>query len=425
MFALARTAARELIYFEFGEPVDPRLPIEARVRWILADFASRREVYLDGSVSQAVVLLINMLSEAGDDPNRLIPILRSLGFLRSANGADAVAGYLNHPLPEIQREAILAIGRIGSLEHLPRLEPFLKSPDRELRRAAIVALSKSIEPEIFPRLEAAAGPDPELQAIVQHGRRRLEALERKDMRAFALVVLESEEYEDLMRLLEITAGEVLDIMLDRQLPVIVRVRAVRVAGLVHLRRAGPPIAAILAEDTEPLDLRKEAAAAAGRCKAKSAVPSLIRLLDSTDAELQDAAITALGKLEDPQALGPLLSHWNVREGAARQRTRVAIRRLGSVPGSESLMRLLRSKARWSPVGLYIITDDLRLRPDYRQGILDAALTSANPEARRDAILLLAFVGERAEASKLVPLIEDADPTNRELATAAYEKLRAP
>lgn len=423
MFALARTAGGELLYFEFGQPLDPYLALEPRVRFVLADFENRRELLVDGSISQAVALLVQWLGEAGQDADRAIPILRALGFLRSANGADAVAAYLHHALPEVQTEAILAIGRIGSLEHLPVLEPFIAAPHPEVRRVAIVALGKSLNPDIFPALEVAAGADLELQELVEQGRRRQQAYERLDMRAFTYAVIATDEYEDLMRLLEATASYVIEMIADRQQPVVYRIRAVRLASLVRLLRARGALTVILADPAEPIELRREAAVAAGRCKAHPAVSSLIGYLDSSDARLQDAAITALGQIRLPEAVPPLLGHWNMRGGEAHERIRLAVRRIAKTPGTDLLIRLLRAGARWSPRDVYFISDTLRLRPEYRPGLLDTELASSNLEARRDAILLLAFLGGPEEAMKLAPVTEDPDHTNRELASAARAKLR--
>lgn len=424
MFAFARTAAGELACFEFGElldPLDPHVPLEQKVRWIMEDYEHRRDDLLLLSVSQSVAFLAQLLQEAGDDPARLIPVIRALGFLRSANGADPLAPYLDHPSVQVRAETIAAIGNIGSLDLMPRIEPFLHAADRQLRRAAIVALGRSLDPATFPRLEAAAGADPELRAIVAQSRRRLDAVAAGDMRAYTETVIATEEYEDLIRLMEVTSEYVRDILADRGRDVVVRARAARLLGLTRRSPAGPQFVRVLANDGDPRDLRLQTAIAAGRCRTKDAVPALVRILQSGDSQLQQAAVIALGYIGAAQTFDPLLAAW--ANDPLRPATRLALKRLCSVPGSELLTRILRDNQRWSPERIIFVDDALHRTDGYVEGALDAALASARPEARRDAILLLAFLARRDEVqAKLVRVRDsDGDPTNRDLAALALAR----
>lgn len=424
MFAFARTAAGELACFEFGElldPLDPHVPLEQKVRWIMEDYENRRDGLLLLSISQSVAFLTQLLREAGGDPARLIPLIRALGFLRSANGADALAPYLDHPSVQVRAETIASIGNIGSLELMPRLEPFLDSPDRQLRRAAIVALGRSLDRAMFARLEAAAGDDAELRAIVAQNRRRLDAVTAGDMRAYTEAVIETDEYEDLIRLVEVTWEYVRDILADPARNVVVRARAARLLGLTRRSPCGPQFVRVLADGSEAREVRLQAAIAAGRCRTKDAVPFLARVLQSGDAQLQAAAVAALGNIGASEALEPLLRAWGTER--LRGAIRLALKRLCTVAGGELLSRLLRENQHWAPERIIFIDDALNRSDGYVEGALDHSLASAVPEARRTAILLLAFLARRDEIeAKLVRIRDsDDDPTNRELAGLAVTR----
>jgi HEAT repeat protein len=423
VFALVRSSTNELLFFEFGEPLDPYLPLEEHLRRILADFDGRRAEFTSLSVTQSIGLLLDWLDEAGDDAGRLLPLIRALGFLRSPNSAPALERYLSHPSRDVRRETIVALGRIGELESLPKLEPFLQSPEPDLRRAAIVALSKSLDPATFPMLEAAAGLNPELQELVRQGRRRMEAIEAKDLQAFTDAVIETEEYEDLLGMLDLTGQYVIDILDDRRRDLTVRRRALELVGLAGLKKAGAPLAAVLAEERDPFDIMIQAAVAAGRCKARQAVEPLIALLDHGQPLLQEAAITSLGQIGSPLALDPLLAKWNDGAPELRDRIRLALRRLCKVPGADTLAELLRTNADWQPAAVYFIDASLRLSTSYSEGLLDNELNDARVEARRDAILLLAYLGSSREATKLEPMLrEGEDPAIRNLAALAQARM---
>ena len=422
MFAFAKNASGEWLYFEFGAPLDPDLPLETRVRWIMADFDSRRDELIGLSVSQTVALLLGWLEEAAGAPFRLMTLIRALGFLRSASSAPFLEPYLAHPSSEVRVETILALGRIGNLKSLPKLEPFLDSTDIELRRAAIVALSKSLNRAEFQKLDASAGTNPELQDLVRQGKRRLEAVEAKDLRAFTNAVLETEEFEDLMPTVEVTRDFIIENLRNRQRDAIVRRRALSLVSTVRMRGGDRAVAEILTEEADSRELCAQAAVAAGRCKAKLAIEPLIAMVKREGSPLREIAIRSLGQIGLPLALGALLDSWNAA-GAQRETIRLAIRRVCKVPGTPTLTDLLRANADWRPEALYFISADLQLSEHYSAGMLDAELAGTDTQARLDAILLMAFAGESWEADKLTPLGTDPDPATRELAGLAAAKMR--
>jgi HEAT repeat protein len=406
----------ELVYFEFGDPLDPDMPLESELRWILADFDARKDAFNALSRSQSVGLMIDWLAQAQDDPAALKTLIRAIGFLRFPSSARALEPYLAHPAVEIQAETILALGRIGALESLPKIERFLDSPDVSLRRAAIVALSRSLDDAVFDRLEAAAGGNPELRLIVRQGRRRLAAAKAKDLETFTNIVLETEEFEDLIPLTEYAWRFIVQIAQDRTRDDVVRLRALSVIRTTWMRRADTGLAQILADRTNPPEIVLQAAIAAGPCRAESAVGSLIMLLTSEPLPFKTIAIRSLGQIGSADAFDTMLASWQHLE-PLRSEIRLAIRRLCKVPG-EAVVDLLRANEHWAPRVTYFITGDLRLIEGYTHGLVDDELRSSNAMARRDALVIVAYLGDSSERPKLEALTKDQDLSVRDLARRA-------
>ncbi len=423
MFAAVELGNKELAFFEFGDPVEEYLPAEVRVRRIMSDYESQRDELWSMSTNQAVIALVKLLDEARNDPPRLVSIIRALGFLKAPDSGEVVATYLDHPAREVRLEAVYSIGRIANLATMPRLEPFLADPDREFRRAAIVGLGKSIEPSVLPQLEAAAGGDAELQALVDQARRKIAAIQTRNLRAYVNAIIETDEYYDLIRMLEVTWEHVVEIMADQARSPVVRRRAVRLLYLARVPMAKEPLTKIVAGEEEPSEVRLQAVIGVGRCRAQEAVGPLIKLLDNPDASLRNAAITSLGQIGNPRALNPLLSKWDAGGGALRGMILLAIRRLCATSGTVLLTDLLEQNPQLISRVILFIDDSLALSREYRADYVASELKSPEAEARRDAALLLAFFGTRSDADALALMGKlDPDATNREIALKGYSKL---
>ncbi|MEJ7714129.1 MAG: HEAT repeat domain-containing protein [Pyrinomonadaceae bacterium] len=306
---------------------------------------------------------------------------------------------------------------------MPRLEPFPGRPGSGFRRAAIVGLGKSIEPSVLPGLRPRRAGTPSPQALVAQARRKIAAIQARDLRAYVNAIIESDEYYDLIRMLEVAWEHVAEIMVDRERSPVVRRRAVRLLYLARVPMAKEPLTKIVAGEDELLEVRLQAVVGVGRCRAQEAVEPLIKLLDNPDASLRDAAITSLGQIGKPRALDPLLSKWDARGGALRGMTLLAIRRLCAKSGTVLLTDLLEQNGELVSHGIYFIDDSLALTREYRNDYVNAELKSPEAEARRDAALLLAFFGKRSDAGKLALMGKiDPDATNREIALKGYSKL---
>ena len=96
MFALAELETGELASLEFGDPVEPVIPVETQVREAVADLETRKVQLYDVGALEAVPVLVQMLKEAAEAPQRLIPVFRAIAFLRIADAAPILGQYLRH-----------------------------------------------------------------------------------------------------------------------------------------------------------------------------------------------------------------------------------------------------------------------------------------------------------------------------------------
>jgi hypothetical protein len=217
-----------------------------------------------------------------------------------------------------------------------------------------------------------------------------------------------------------------DLVMDRRNSPLSRSRALRLLGFAAARKSAPLMTSILSNLEEPLEVRVQAAYGIGRCRFRPAVQPLIDALDRPEPPLQDTAVVALGEIGQSAALEPLLAKWDVRDGALRERLRLAARRVCPLPGTDILQELLGRNQSAAGAKIYFIDESLALLGGYRDELVGAQLRSRQPEARRDAILLLSLFGSAADIGRLRTLsTEDADPNVRELAARGMRRLIAP
>lgn len=416
-------ASGELASFELGPPLEPELPPDDRVQFILADFAGRTDFLWDMDPTTAAQALLRRL-DTPLNPSDQIHVIQALGMAGRPLGAPAVEKFAAHPDPALRLAAIRSLGQMGKFSSIPLIEPYLQNADSSLRRTALVALGKFGKPDLIPDLVEAAKRDPSLVPLERDAERRINSISSKDFPAFVDALIDTDEYQDLLPMLMFTWESLRDLLPHKDRGVRARRRAVKILGLGRMRNASQQLVSIVADPEEPPELRLEAVVALGRCRVRSSTDLLISLLNSPDASFQDAAITSLGQLGVPQAIDPLLKKWNDRGGALRERIRLALRRSATDSGSEMLAGLLASDSGLAYTRVLLIDPSLQLAESLRVEFIEPWLSNPTASVRRDAILLLAFFGRRADASKLERLRSDPDSGNRELAERAYRRLRA-
>jgi HEAT repeat protein len=421
---LKLTKSDQLAYFEFGHPLEPTRDAEAHLRWVLADYDRRRDEQWSVPPPEGAAILDRPLSEAGDEPARLLPIIRALGWYGIPESSPDLWKYLLHPRDEIKLATIKSLGQQGLYDSIGRLWPLLDHPQREFRHAAFIALGKFGRREVILKLEEVAGRDPELRFPLAQARARIEAAAAEDWARLVEVVIGTNEYEDLVALMIFVWQPTAAILTDGRRPEVVRRRAARLLGLGRARRSMRSLLSVATSPTEPLALRVEAVIALGRLRTPKAVDDLIPLVRSREPSLQEAAIVALGQIGEPRALGTLLEHWDDRGGALRESLRLAARRLCSISGLELLTDLLRRRTPIQAGAVYIIDDRLNLHRAYRSGLVDAQLNHSQLETRRDALLLLGVYGGRSDADNVEKLLRrETDESMRELAQLILDRLR--
>lgn len=413
----------ELAFLEFGRPIDPKLSIELHLKEILADYENKRDELWDLPLSDSVPILLRFLENAESNPKRLVNIIHALGWLGRPQGSNPVKKYLTHSNSEVPLATIRSLGQMGSFSSIPRIELYLNHRDRSFRRSAIIALGKFGKTSVLPGLRAAAGNDAELLRLVEHAQNRISAIAASDFAALVDVLIETDEYEDLMALFMFVWRPVMNILFDSRSSNSARVHATRLLSLGRARKAGRRMSTIMANKKESIKLRLEAVKGVGRCKITSAVDELIKMLYGSDFQLQEAAVNSLGQIGKPKAFKPLIDKWEDSNSDFRKKIRLAIRRLCQVSGTEFLTELLRKKKSLEAEGIYFIDDDLRLFEKYQGELIHGLLNSESVEARRDAALLLIFFGQREDAEKLEKMKEqEEDAVNREIATRGFYKL---
>lgn len=104
----------------------------------------------------------------------------------------------------------------------------------------------------------------------------------------------------------------------------------RVSAIFAMGRSADPYwrnTVLLELHSDRPAIRYEAARAAGELEAKAAVPRLIELIDDEDAEVREAAITALGRIGGPQARRALLRCLQADNEAIREAADAALEEL--------------------------------------------------------------------------------------------------
>ena len=416
-------ATGELASFELGPPLEPEFTPDARVQFILADFDARTDLLWDTDPATASQALLDRLDRGSLNPTDLIHLIQALGIVGRPLGAPAVEKLLTNPDPAVRLASIRSLGQMAKFSSIPLIEPFLNDANPQVRRTALVALGKFGKPELIPKLEEAARRDPTLLPLAQEAKRRITAISSKNFPAFVDALIDTDEYMDLLPLLMFTWEPLVELLPQKDRGVRVRRRAVKLLGLGRMRKASPQLTAILADPLEPPELRLETVVALGRCRIRSSADLLIGLLNSPDQSFQDAALVSLGQLGVPQALGPLLKKWNDRGGALRERIRLALLR-SSTAGSDLLADLLANGSAFSYQRILLIDSSLSLTESFRVELVEPWMTNPSASVRRDAALLLAFLGRRSDAPKLERMRSDPDPANREIGERALRRLRS-
>jgi HEAT repeat protein len=428
VLALISFSDGELAGLDFGKPLEPAQSREEQVRAILADYPRRKAELLDIGFSPAVTILTEMLEASGDEAIKILPPIRALGFLGRPQGAAAVSKHINHSDRQVRLATIRTLGQMGKFDSITLVQPFLESPIREERREAIIAMGKFSKPELIPPIEAAADRDPELVKLATEAKARITAtlkgIQTKNFSEFVDAVIDTDEYEDIVALILVTWRPLQQLLSDKTRSPQTRARAARLLGMARARKAGPPMRKILADTDEALDLRLRAAEGLGLTRTRSAVDQLAALLTSSEPGMREVSILSLGRIGDARALEPLLQQWDAAGGTIRPQLRLALSRICSRPEIPALLEPLRVYQPRAVDEVHFISDSLALSRGYRRELIAPYLNHRDTAARRDALLLLATFGTDSDSVELKHYRNsDPDPLNQEIANLGLERLK--
>jgi hypothetical protein len=123
-------------------------------------------------------------------------------------------------------------------------------------------------------------------------------------------------------------------------------------------------------------------------------------------------------------LEPLLACWEAVDAALRGRLQLASYRLRTTSGVDALLEPLKTYQPREIADAVFVSDSLQLSRGYQAAAIAPYLDSSLTEARRDALLLLATFGTKADSAQLHTASKtDADPVNREIARLGVERLK--
>ncbi|MEO7095349.1 MAG: HEAT repeat domain-containing protein [Polyangiales bacterium] len=432
MFAIPILPGRQSAHLDFEERFDLGVPaIEPHLRWVLASYDARRDEQWVWPPHVGAPVVDRLLAEGRGDQTREIPALRALGWYGIPEHFRSVVPYTDHPDEEVRRAAIHALGQLVHFDTIPLLQAHLASDaSHAVQLEALGALGKMGKTELLPDFDIAAARGPDFAAVAAEARARTRATAQEGLEPLARHLLQSSDYEDLCVFMTFVFKVPLEHLVDPAMPMLPRLRAARLLGLTRQRRSFRALGTILANPSEPEALRMECAVALGRLEHPKAVEPLVTVLDdpATPPDLQLAVLHALGRTGSPRAIAPLLRHWDDRGGAIRDRVRLAVRDAGRREDARTLL----DQWLWNePVDpqqggpSFVLVDPDRYTDRVDPARFIALLDDPGPTVRRDALLLLAYAGDRSHLPRIERVtIEDPIEENRWLAAVIHRRISA-
>lgn len=425
MIVLAQFEDQPLLRFE----LTPALPLERsreeHIRWVLADYPSRRlELWRVQPVPGNGVLL-KMMSEhlMSGVPFDPLPIIRALGDYANASFSPLLLQtFLDDARGEVRRAAVRALGQMQHRPSLPKLLDLLSDPDPEMRREAMVALAKGIDLAVLAEAEARLANDEEAQWLFAAARARATAAHADDNAGFIDVTLSVPEFiVDLPALAGPLSRELLAELADSARPDTVRADIAFALGARFV--GGPEVVrtawAVYLEPSASLNLRLALIWMLGRGgqRNRKAIPLLSATAqDTSQTGVADASVEALGLIGDRAGLGVLLNaHPNHAEP-----TTFALRRLARPFSDAEYEAFASGNLDLKLLDTYSLDVNEALSSPVSHELLLPFLQSESLEARRAAALLLAYVAssEHAKLLREAAIAQVDDLTHRIAARAA-------
>ena len=330
-----------------------------------------------------------------------IRALGSIGGISAANTLVQVLHAEDAERPELRAGAAKALGKLGDFSTHHDLIAVLGDPDERIRASAAHALGKLQVSAAAPTLQHMALNDENglvrrtaCIAIALIGRTAIEPLVQQTFAPRRYGHYE-EYYDSRRRILEavLAMGETgIGIALDCLVE-----KLKQESILVYLYEWASPL---------------------GRL----GLDYLLQLVENSDPEVRQAAATALGNIDDPHSVEPLINalddnDWHVREAAAAA--------LGNIGDPRSVEPLINALANDSPsvreaatVALGNIGDPRSVEP------LITALDEDYWPVREAAAVALGNIGDPCSVEPLITALDDSDSDLHEAAAVALGNIGA-
>jgi HEAT repeat protein len=223
---------------------------------------------------------------------------------------EALRGAVQHPIPDVRRQATEALGQLQDAGAVSSLLAALQDPDWGIRRAAALALGQLHDSRAVPGLIAALQDlDVEVREAVTWALEQLREAAVPGLLQTLYSINESHEVHVLAR----------GILERFDTDWVMRRTAAEALSQLHDSRTVPSLLAALQDPDSRV--RRVAAQALGQLHDNRAVPGLIAALQDLDWWVRRAAVQALGQLQDARAVSSLLAvlqdpDWESRRAAA-------------------------------------------------------------------------------------------------------------
>lgn len=165
-------------------------------------------------------------------------------------------------------------------------------------------------------------------------------------------------------------------------------------------------------------LQDTALSAIGRIGSPDAVSFLLKWAEDNEPSI--ALITALGATRSPRVVDVLLKWLDMGNESLNGAIAFALGTIGDKRAVPKLMELVKENAPGAPAAAIALG---QLRDRRALPVLRAALRSANPEVRGNAVSALQLFNDASVIDDLKPLLRDPDPTVRARARSTIEFLK--
>ena len=383
---------------------------------------------------RAVPVLINALGD--ENVNVRYHAIEALGKMRAVEAIDALAAVAESRDFFLSFPALDALMIIGDSRIAPRLVPLLE--DEMLRSPATEALGLLGDEEVVaPLAELLNTPGANAPVIASalatlYNRYEKSYHEGRYIADLARGAINATGVQNLLDAIDRTSGDNLRPLalvlgwlegeaVERALVRLLGQATARKEVIESLVRYGERVTRLLIEqlEAEEVETRKAAVIALGRIGDPDAVPALVRAMTDDD-ELTIAAAGALGKVGDRRAFDALLEMIGRSDASVRQASIAAINSLGHPEMAGRAVRLLEDS------NAYVRESAVKIAGYFGYAectdLLLERCRDADENVRRAAIEHVAYLEDERVIPTLVDALRDAPPRVRAAAAAAFAQV---